>query len=264
MGGSPGIYLVMTVTSSPKTTLKRRMFFHSVLKALPKAEQSFFVRLAHVRNDLRHITSLCQIGLQGVRSTRGLERDICLHQLLFAVRSLCGTLNEAWVLIKTDWDDTGLGKQLSPQLSATVRESLKFLRRYFGNSSLLTKLRNEFAFHYFSSNLPRVIDRVEETHEHEFITGKLSGNTFYGFAEKLLNFAMVDVTGDTDVLPAVRRLYDEPSRAYSHFIRFSDAVLFEIAKRFRVQTESFETTMVIDPRDVPSVIFIDENESSST
>jgi hypothetical protein len=263
MGGSPGIYLVMTVTSSPQTTLKRRMFFHSVLKPYPKLSSHSLCGLLMSEMIYGISPRFVRLGCKACVLPAD-SSGTCLHQLLFAVRSLCGTLNEAWVLIKTDWDDTGLGKQLSPQLSATVRESLKFLRRYFGNSSLLTKLRNEFAFHYFSSNLPRVIDRVEETHEHEFITGKLSGNTFYGFAEKLLNFAMVDVTGDTDVLPAVRRLYDEPSRAYSHFIRFSDAVLFEIAKRFRVQTESFETTMVIDPRDVPSVIFIDENKSSST
>ena len=75
--------------------LCRRTFSHIALKKLPEAEQLFFVRLAHVRNDLRHINSLCQIALGSVRSTSDVECDVSLHQFLFAVRLLYGTLNEA-------------------------------------------------------------------------------------------------------------------------------------------------------------------------
>ena len=110
-------------------------------------------------------------------------------------------------------------------------------------------MRDQFAFHYLSKNLDDVIKRVELADKHVFITGKLSGNSFYTFAEKLHNFAIVHATRETEVLRAVRKFYDELRRPYSHFVGFSDAVLFEIAKKLGMQTQSFETRATIDPAD---------------
>jgi hypothetical protein len=242
--------------------LQRLIFSHSALSQLPKAEQLFFVRLAHVRNDLRHIDSLCQIALHSVRSTTGVEQDVSLHQFLFAVRLLYGVLNESLELIRRDWLTKGLGQQIGSLLTKEARASLSLLKNYLSKNNLMSKMRNQFAFHYLSDNLSGVIRRAR-TDDHTFITGRLSGNVFYVFAEKLHNAAIVEATDETEVRSAVRRFYNELSRIRSHFVRFSDAVLFEVGKKLGIRTQSFETTAVIDPADVSSVIFMDENNASS-
>ncbi|HEY4271883.1 MAG TPA: hypothetical protein VGM65_07745 [Candidatus Udaeobacter sp.] len=243
--------------------LHRLTFSHSASANLPEDEQLFFFRLALLRNDLRHIESLYRIAKHNIKSTNGVERKVVLHQFLFAVRLLYGTLNEAWNIIKIGWDGTRLGKTFAHRLPSDAKESLQFLRRYFSGDNLVRTIRDQFAFHYYAKNLKHVLMMIEATEDHEFVTGKLGGNVFYGFAETVRNQAMTCATGEVDDVSKVRRFYKEPFRVHRHLVKFSDAVLRETARDFGIQREVIETTAVIDPADVPSLIFMDENKLSS-
>jgi hypothetical protein len=64
-------------------------------RQLEESQQLFLVRLGQVHNDMRHIREMVISAHNGVKAYQGLEHEIALHSLIFAVRLWCGVLNEA-------------------------------------------------------------------------------------------------------------------------------------------------------------------------
>ena len=52
---------------------------------LPVARRVYAVRLAQLHNDLRYIRQLVKVANNGVQKLRGVDQQVSLHQLLFAV-----------------------------------------------------------------------------------------------------------------------------------------------------------------------------------
>ena len=64
-------------------------------RQLEESEQLFLVRLGQVHNDMRRIRQMVVSAHNGVKAYKGIEHEIALHSLIFAVRLSCGVLNEA-------------------------------------------------------------------------------------------------------------------------------------------------------------------------
>jgi len=241
--------------------LYRIKFRHSIFSHLPKEEQAFFVRLAQVRNDLRQIDLICLTGVQSVNDTAESEKDVSLHQLMFGVRLLYGTLNEAWQIVQTGWNRSGLAKSFYPLLSTDSKEALDRLKKYFGSKNLISGIRNKFAFHYDPTIISEALLDIESKppRNFEFVTGRTNANVFYGFAEIVRNFAMAKATGLTMGRDAVRKLYDEPHGVYTDFTLFSDGVLLIVAEKLSMTTKVVETKAITQMGKFPNVIFIEES-----
>ena len=83
-------------------------------RQLEESEQLFLVRLGQVHNDMRHIRQMVVAAHNGVKTYKGIEQEVALHSLMFAVRLWCGALNEAEDVIQTAWH----GSQLSARMPA--------------------------------------------------------------------------------------------------------------------------------------------------
>jgi hypothetical protein len=66
--------------------LYRIKFDRSEFLKMPEDEQLFFVQLAHVADDLRHVFYLCVAAEKGTRSASPDERKVALHELLFGCK----------------------------------------------------------------------------------------------------------------------------------------------------------------------------------
>src|SRR2546428_3305696 len=106
-------------------------FSHDTFYQLPDEKRIFWVQLAQIRNDLRAIDCIC-IPLLNVVSPRSdtiaysePERWVALHQLTYAIRQLCGTLEQAHNVIRKQCHGTGLSKEMSPSLSQKAKEGVK-------------------------------------------------------------------------------------------------------------------------------------------
>src|SRR5947208_16851398 len=103
---------------SAQLELRHYVFANDEFYKLPEPEQWFFVRLALISNDLRHLHHLMLHARAAVKSAGGgIEKDVPLDQLMVALRIYYGTLNEAWGVVQTGWFDTKRSQRWAPSLS---------------------------------------------------------------------------------------------------------------------------------------------------
>ena len=245
--------------------LYRIKFAYSEFAKLSKPEQVFLLRLAHIRNDLRHIFYMCVAAERGTKSSSGIERRLALHQLLFYLRLIYGTLEEAWKVIHASWDGEKLYARLGALLSPEGRMALKTIRRYCSHGNLARTIRDQFAFHYEDEPLEAPLARRRRDETWEIITGMQSGNVFHAFAEGLRMEGMLMTVrekgegwSEAGIRGSIIKLYEGYQPINNAFSKFSDDLLVGFAKRVRCTTEEFTPTHVTDFKTVFPILFVDE------
>jgi hypothetical protein len=252
--------------------LFRILFTHSDFLKLPQEEQLFFVRLAHVFDDLRHVFYLCVTAERGTRSDSRDERKLALHQLLFAVRLVYSILYEGWNVINDTWNGQKLGKTWNSQLSDEAQQSLRLLGKYFGGPNLTQTIRRKFGFHYDANELRAPLTQPSKR-INEIISGKRSANVFYSFAEEIRSLALLqtavpdvkptklwdDTATESDVRAAAIKLYEAFRPIRDAFDTFANSVLVTIVKSLPHKTERFIVPRVTKFLEMSPVLFVEES-----
>ena len=148
-------------------------FPKSAFSGLDEQERVFFLRRAHIHNDLRHIEHLLHREANGLAANPSEEIDqlIILHQDDFAIRLWNGTLVEAWKVIAHSWFDlqpdtanprgpkipsgSGFSANFAPALDAAGQEIAQEALQFFTGPNVPYTIRNKFAFHYDGSEFER-------------------------------------------------------------------------------------------------------------
>ena len=239
--------------------LWRITFSHDAFYKLPEDTRIFWLQLAQIRNDLRTIDGICIISINAVQQKTGVEQSVGLHQLIFGVRQLCGTLEEAHKMVQKKWHGTGLSKQMSAALSQKAKDGLKAFNKYFNSQNLVTIVRQKFVHHFDSEMLKDRLCNCTPDELHEFVTGRCAGNIFYTFAETLRHQALIRAAGELDLQSAVRKLYDEPRNAVlDPFEAFADDILLKIAENLDLKTEEVTVESPVDPKTIRPFLFFPE------
>jgi hypothetical protein len=245
--------------------LYRIQFSQGEFAKLAKPEQLFLLRLAHIRNDLRHIFYMCVAAERGTRSESAIERKLVMHQLLFYLRLIYGTLEEAWKVIHSAWDGERLHATLDSLLTPEGKDALRTIKRYFSRTNLARTIRDKFAFHYEDEPLDAPLARRPDDQVCEIITGVQSGNVFHAFAEDIRAEAMLmtvrseaDGWSEAEIRASVVKLYEGYQDINRAISKFSDEILVGFTKRIRREASEFTQTRVTDFRKVFPILFVDE------
>jgi len=250
-------------------TLQKYSFTAAHFSNLPKSERLFFVRLANVANDLRHVQLLTVREIQATKECSGVEQEIALHHMIFGLRHWYAILNEAWRVVVSGWSGRRLGNKFYPKLSKG-KKAFDDLRRYFSGKNLVRTIRDHFASHYEIGYLPRVLDELTPSDEFHFVSSEHSVNTFYSVAEKVRNVALIataDEVGDDETKSwneararvAIRKLYAEAGRITEKLDSFLGDLLPLILEPCSVQASSFISDAISDSEVCCSMIFVDED-----
>lgn len=260
--------------STDDLQLYRLKFSCDDFRKLSEEEQLFFIRLAHVADDLRHVSYLCVQAERGSRSTSSDERKLGLHQLLFGVRLIYSILNEAWRVIQTNWYGQQLSKKWDSRLNDKAKQGLKFLGRYFEkNDNLCETIRNQFGFHYSAEQLREPLAHLPNRAA-EIITGKHSANVFYAIAEEVRALGLLQAAQpigakkmwdkticEEEIRAAAIKLYKDYRPALTAFEDFANDFLVKVVKSLRPKTEKFSPPRVTKFSDMQPVLFVEEPKS---
>jgi hypothetical protein len=250
--------------------LYRILFERAEFLKMPEDEQLFFIRLAHVMDDLRHVFYLCVSAEKGTRSTSADERKLAMHQVLFGVRLIYSILLEGWKIIDSEWNGRALGKTWHVRLGDEARTALDFLGKYFAQPNLARTIRDNFGFHYLRDRLAEPLSHVPKQAT-EIITGKYSANVFYTLAEEVRALAMLQATqpegtpkvwdqsaSEDDIRKAVIRLYESFKPVRDAFDVFANDVLTKIVKSLSCKTERFGVAGITKFSEMSPVLFVEE------
>ncbi len=233
-------------------------FPHAAWAQLSEPEQIYALRLAHLHNDLRHIRQLVGTANNGVGKTIGIEQQIVLHQLLFAIRLWYGVLNEGWDAVRSGWRLGDSAATFRKSQSSAAAAAHSRLSRYFGGVSLARTVRRQFAFHYDPEPIKEHLPTLASESAHYFVTGPKSANIFYGFAEHVRNAGLLATTGETDASTAARKFYREFITVWEDLDEFCKEMLLSILEKCDFEAKAFESTEVADVTRLMPVIFVDE------
>jgi hypothetical protein len=76
------------------------------------------------------------------------HQHVSRAQTQILVRHMVGIVSEAWELVNTRFLRGPVGKEYQDRLGPMGKEALEALKSHFGGSGLLSKMRNQIAFHH--------------------------------------------------------------------------------------------------------------------
>jgi hypothetical protein len=251
-------------------------FPNSAFSALSEAERVFFLRLAHIHNDLRHITHLLRRESNGLAARPAEEavQQILLHQNGFATRLWNGTLVEAWKVIAGSWFNlqvdpsnpkgpkipggSGLTTTLAADLDDNGRKAAQDTLQFFTGRNVPYIIRNKFAFHHDEQRIQDALPALNGSTEPSFVTGERSANIFYQFAEAVRHDALIAAGEGSDFSSSSEKLYDQLGRAHILITSFCEVVLCALATKCDLTSTHFESNAVTDLTTVQPIFFSDE------
>lgn len=229
----------------------------TMFRQLEESEQLFLVRLGQVHNDMRYVRQMVVIAHNGVKTYEGIEKEIALHSLIFAVRLWCGVLNEAEDVIQTAWHGSQLSAKMHKDLDVDAIYALKRFQRYFAKDNLVRTVRDRFASHYDRDSIAASLrDRI--VGDYTFVASERSGNIFYNFAEAIRYASLLDQVGALDPRIASNPLYRDLGQLHDWFMTFSHAIMVAITEKCGVRAESFTSAAVVNLAERLPTIFVNE------
>ena len=187
------------------------------LLAIPEAERTFFLALAHMFNEINALTKMLYWAAHAPDSTEA-EDHGRLSTMLMLTQLVAGKLNEGWALFTKSFFGAALSKQYEPKLTGEPAEALMQLKRYFGTRNALNTIRNNFAFHYSPQNVASVLPEIDEPLYLYMDRSSTPNNLFY-FAETLMANALLSVLSNDEP----KNLEDLVGEIFSVSMWFSQA-----------------------------------------
>lgn len=188
------------------------------LDAIPEAERNLLFALGHLANELNVLTKLFYWAAHNQR-----EGDIFQHasnaQSMTIVRLLCGKMHEGWRLLQTSYYGTAISREYNPLYSEEEQQSFRELSRFFGGENVITKVRNNFAFHYSAAEIGRCYAESNRDDQLEMILSESNANTLYDYAEILVNQTLLEQLNPSDPSKAMEVLIADSTRLTGLFNR---------------------------------------------
>lgn len=174
------------------------------LESLPDNERVLVLQFGHVCNELSFLNKLLLVANDF--SSKGMERKAMVAQSMIIVRLFAGKLFEAWRMIERDYFKSQLSRSLDAKLSPEGKSALEALKQYFGRTNVLSSLRNDFSFHYWSEHLPEAMKAFDDSYKFHLILGETYANTCHAYAEDLVTVAMLQAAGASDAKAAMEKV----------------------------------------------------------
>lgn len=201
-----------------------------VLLKMESADRAFLLLAGHMQNELNSLNKVFSWCLQnrskGQRSTiEGLANGI---QAMIYGRVLTGKLCEAWQVLGAAFFGTKLSQQVETRLNPIAKEGLQKIKRYFGKKTVISTVRNSFAFHYSVEEFDRNWQAAAEESSFELILGGTVGNNLYLASELVANTALLNAINAKNREDALYIYFDEVQSIASNFTVFLEGAMIAI------------------------------------
>ncbi len=131
----------------------RIKFSKSDLENIPEDERFVFIQTLNVLND---INVFQKILVYSISENEGLDEVVQKGQNTLTIcilYILVGKIFEGWEFFKRDYFTKLFSKDHLSLLSNEQKNSLKFLKTFFGKKNIFYKIRNYYGFHYSTEEL---------------------------------------------------------------------------------------------------------------
>jgi len=203
--------------------LRRMIIPKSIAARADDKDMNFFLSAGHVSNELAVLNKLVLVATNYSSDEHIAKYEI--SQSLFLIRIACGKLHEAHELIRKGFNATQLSKKYRDTMGSSGLVALKNFQTYFSTSSnILTRLRNDYSFHYDPNNMTTNLEDLGDDDWCVYLT-EYSGNSLYYISEVALVASMVKAMGMSDAKGALKRILEDLGKCINWFVEFSESYM---------------------------------------
>ncbi|MCX5908449.1 MAG: hypothetical protein NTY64_15010 [Deltaproteobacteria bacterium] len=228
---------------------------------VPEPERTLIIGFGHIENEvnvlqkLLYWTSPSEKELEVIRKAHS-------TQALTVAKLLAGKLWEAWQFLRQSYFESRISADYDKFLKDDGKEALAYLKRYFSRDNIVSRIRNDFAFHYSVNRIGQGFSLPPDTDEWQIVLSEARGNSLYYLADLVANYAMLNSIDPHDHKKGMDRLIKEIINISKHFITFIDACWIIVGDRYLrklgegipVQELNLEDCPTIDEVEIPFFI----------
>jgi len=179
------------------------------LRAIPAEERNLLLLASHAVNQLSVLRKLLIFSLN-YQSDSELENTLSAGQSQIILRFLFGALAEAWEMVKRPINQKLIGKDYADLIGADGNTAYDNLKKHFGESNLLHRLRNTIAYHHPSAQeLEAAFENVPDDEDWAWYPSDTINNSFYLASDMVISAGILRVTGETDTARAFSKVMGE-------------------------------------------------------
>lgn len=193
----------------------------SKLSAIPKNERVFFVQSGNLLNDVNILQKLIYFSANPETNDK-IVRTAQNLQALSLLRIQAGKLSEGWQLVEKNFFGAKVSQEYEPLLTEPEKNSLTHLKNYFAKKNLISSIRNDFAFHYPSSEeITKLIDEAPDSEIFEVYLSEFYGNCLFSLANVLVTFGIlksIGTSGDEEPMKTLLQDINKVTRWFGDFL----------------------------------------------
>jgi hypothetical protein len=196
------------------------------LRKLSKNERVLLVLLGYSANQIMMLQKLIWFGTNGPAHDDEVELFGSLTQTQMLLRLLVGVLSESWRVVSTRYLQSKLGREYGQLLGDSGTQALERLKQQFGKGSLITKIRNNYAFHFpENADVEAAFDAAAQIPHRDSnwaaYFSDYNANTLFQFSEFILNHGVMHQIGVSDEMESHTLMLKELARAANDLVIFA-------------------------------------------
>ncbi|MDI6755460.1 MAG: hypothetical protein QME78_13830 [Thermodesulfobacteriota bacterium] len=230
-------------------------------EGMPEAERTFIIGLGHIENEINVLQKLLYWTSPAEKEPDVIRRAHSTQALTVA-KILTGKLWEAWQFLQHSYFASRISADYDKVLGVDGKEALEYLKLYFSRDNIVSRIRNNFAFHYSVEQIRQGFSLPPDTDEWQIVLSEARGNSLYYLSDLITNYAMLNSIDPNDHKKAMDRLIKELLHISHCFMTFGDACwiivgdmyLRKLGEGIPVQELNLEDCSSIDEVKIPFFI----------
>lgn len=139
--------------------------------------------------------------------TSEIENTLSAAQSQTILRFLFGSLAETWEMLKRPVNQSLIGKIYAETIEPEGTASYTKLKRHFGETNLLHKLRNTVAYHHpEGAELAEAFEDVPEDEDWAWYPSDTINNSYYLASDFVISARILKLTGKSDTQKAFEKV----------------------------------------------------------
>ena len=238
--------------------IKKIKISNKKLKAFPADEQTLLILLGHLSNELALLHKLW-IFTHPNAEDKDIARKVRVSQLMLVLRLYIGKLLEGWLLLEKIYFKSGLARKYDALLSKEGKEALEAIKRYFGSSNVMYKIRNSYAFHYDAAKMKPQLEMHDDEHDFFIFIEGTFANDHYNMSEEIISkgmFSGIASTEEESIKKVVQETLDV-SKAIMAFTAYCMVAVFDqnlAHGEYTLEEVDIGEPPMIDDIDIPAFV----------
>lgn len=175
-------------------------------------ERALVLVAGHLLNQISVFVKLLRFSMSKDPADE-IEGRVSAAQSQIILRCLIGVLAEGWEYVRRPANQKIIGAYL-PTLSDDGQKAYGSLKKSFGRSGLLHKLRNSFLYHYPTTDqVEQAFEWIPDDEDWDWYFSKANTNSFYFSSELAFGYGVMKATGEPTHMGAFGVVMQEATRA---------------------------------------------------